>query len=161
MQQSDALGRRNQPDAGEENVERAERDFACSQPPELTKTGNAADRKKRQARNAGADCEFGEKARCDIAMTPKPLDGSPRAAGKELELEHPNNRRKGSRGRPAKREPRNRRNVGVAQDRERRKSHHSPDEIVQERGAPTAPREKGEAPHVLHQQEWQRDRRRC
>ena len=100
MQQSDALGRRNQPDACEENVERAERDLACSQPPELTKTRNSSDRKKGQVRNAGADCEFGEKARCDIAMTPKPPDGSQRAAGKDLQLEHPNDRRKGSRAPP-------------------------------------------------------------
>jgi len=63
VQQSDALGRRNQADAGEKNVEWAEGDFTCSQAAHLTKAGNGADRKKRHARDASADSELREESR--------------------------------------------------------------------------------------------------
>ena len=66
-QQSDALCRRDHPGASEENGERAERDLAGPQPPELTKTRNSSNRKQGQSRNAAADREFGEKARCAIS----------------------------------------------------------------------------------------------
>src|SRR5215208_245824 len=90
-------------------------------------------------------------------MTAKPSDRSPRAAGTNLELKYSDDRRKGAGARPSEREPRNGRNVIEPQEGEYHKHHHNPDDIVQERRAPTAPREEGETPHVLHQQEWQRE----
>ena len=156
-QQSDALGRCDKPHAAEHHVERAEQDFGRSQTPQLTETGNSSNRKDGHHRNAGRDCEFCEEPRGNIAVGSKPGDGSNRAAGKEFELQQANGCGNAPRGRPTEREPRNRSNARFPQKRERRKHHGCPRSIAQERGGATFSRQQGEARHVLHQEEWQRD----